>query len=333
MRKVLNVRYSGFTCLIAFLKIALPVGCLYLLSLYNYLLYHSLVELLASLVALALFIVGWNTRTFAQNNLMIILALGFLVVGIIDLLHMLSYKGMGVFPQNDANLPTQLWIGARYVEVLTLLCGAFYLGKKDEFPRPEFLLKIFLAVGVLLLIAIFFNFFPVCYLEGEGLTVFKVFSEYLISGGFLLAGIIFYKKREHLTDKILRLVLTALGLTILSEMSFTLYVDIYGFFNFLGHIFKFFSITLLYRALIEESLQNPYQLLFKKIVATNKDLEKKSIELEKVYRRLNEEMDKARAIHEQTLPDDLPEIKGISFAAHYHPALKLGGDFYNMRNL
>lgn len=52
--------------------------------------------------------------------------------------------------------------------------------------------------------------------------------------------------------------------------------------------------------------------------------------LEDVYYQLNEEIDKARRVHERILPTTLPFIEGISIAANYYPAQKLGGDFYDV---
>jgi PAS domain S-box-containing protein len=54
------------------------------------------------------------------------------------------------------------------------------------------------------------------------------------------------------------------------------------------------------------------------------------LELEQLNTQLNKEMDKARHMHDRTLPKSLPEVEGISFAAHYQPAQKLGGDFYDV---
>lgn len=67
-----------------------------------------------------------------------------------------------------------------------------------------------------------------------------------------------------------------------------------------------------------------------KIRAYTAELELKGIELEQLYRQLDEEIDKAWHIHERTLPTVLPRIEGVSLAAHYQPAQKLGGDFYNI---
>ena len=253
--------------------IILLVGSLYLLSLYNYLLYHSLVELLAVMVALTIFVIGWHTRKFSQNNMLIVLAVGYLVVGIMDTLHTLSYQGMGVFPQHESNISIQFWIAARYAEGFTVLCGALYLGTK-KIIRAEPLLGACLVAAAVLTAAIFTGNFPDCFIAGEGLTPFKIASEYAISILILAAMIMFYRKRAHLESHILKLLLLAGGFTILSAMSFTLYVDMYGFFNFLGHVFKFFSIALLFRAIIQESLTNPFQFLFREVALANEVLQK-----------------------------------------------------------
>lgn len=68
----------------------------------------------------------------------------------------------------------------------------------------------------------------------------------------------------------------------------------------------------------------------KKLSEYNKELELKNEELELVYHRLNEEINKARNIHEKTLPSQHPDIEGISMSSFYQPAETLGGDFYNV---
>ncbi len=52
--------------------------------------------------------------------------------------------------------------------------------------------------------------------------------------------------------------------------------------------------------------------------------------LQQLYGQLDEEMDKARRVHEWTLPREFPDVPGLSFAACYYPAQRLGGDFYNV---
>ncbi len=70
-----------------------------------------------------------------------------------------------------------------------------------------------------------------------------------------------------------------------------------------------------------------------KIHDYNMDLELKGLELEGLYRQLDEELDKARRVHEQTLPTKIPRVEGLALATHYQPAQKLGGDFYDLIQL
>jgi hypothetical protein len=92
-----------------------------ILSFYNFLLFHVLSELLAIVVGCLLWVVAWQSRRFVQNYFLVFIANGFFWVAIIDLMHMLTYKGMGVFPNTDANIPTQFWLAARYMQSFILI--------------------------------------------------------------------------------------------------------------------------------------------------------------------------------------------------------------------
>ncbi len=50
----------------------------------------------------------------------------------------------------------------------------------------------------------------------------------------------------------------------------------------------------------------------------------------KAEKALDEEIEKARQVHERSLQEEFPEVEGIDFAAHYQPARVLGGDFYHV---
>lgn len=50
----------------------------------------------------------------------------------------------------------------------------------------------------------------------------------------------------------------------------------------------------------------------------------------KTEKALDEEIEKARLVHERSLQEDFPQVEGYDFAAHYQPARVLGGDFYQV---
>jgi hypothetical protein len=251
---------------------AVLLGSLFPLSQHNYLLFHTIVEMLSVAVAVTIFSVGWNARAFARSNVLLVIACTFLVVGGIDLLHTLAYKGMGVFPDWGPNPPTQFWIAARYFQSVGLLAAALLLGTGRPLPALPVLAGA-IGAGAALAASVPLGWFPDCFLVGKGLTPFKVGSEFLISGLLLCAGGLFWRRREQFASGIVPFLVGALILTVCSEMSFTLYTDVYGFFNYLGHVFKFLSLILVYEALIKGSLRHPYQNLFSDLVRAKEQAE------------------------------------------------------------
>lgn len=238
---------------------------------YNYLLFHSLAELFSIVVAFGLFLFAWNNQCLLEDNYYyLVLGIGYACVAGFDLLHTLSYKGMGVFAAHDANLPTQLWIVGRYVESLTLLAAPWLAARRKRWPAVS-LLAGYGGVFIILVAVIFStDLFPLCYLEGQGLTAFKIASELVVSG--LLAGAIalLWRYRTGFAPRMLYWLIGSIGLSILSEMAFVLYHDVYGIMNLLGHYFKILSFYLIYKAMVETTVRHPYQSLFRKLHASER---------------------------------------------------------------
>ena len=243
---------------------------LYATSFAHYALFHSLTEIFSIVVAAGIFAVAWNSRRIASNNYLLFIGIAYLYVGVIDLFHTLTFRGMGLFPQADDNLPTQFWIAARYLEALTLMIAPFFLERRVSADR---VLAAYTVVTGLLLWAIFRGgIFPDCYLDSEGLTPFKIVSEYVICGLLIAALILLLRRREAFGRDVLAWIVLSILATILSELAFTFYVDVYDLSNLVGHFFKILAFFLLYKAIIETGLQRPYDLLFRNLKATERAL-------------------------------------------------------------
>lgn len=242
--------------------LGLALILLYLVSQGNYLLFHVLVELASIAVAWGVFMLAWNSRQFLDNQYILFLGLALPFIGVIDLLHTLAYKGMGIFPGYDANLPTQLWIAARYLHSLSLLVAPLVLGRRLNIRK---VLLGYAAITVLLVALVFSRSFPAAYVEGAGLTPFKIVSEYVICLVLLGAMGLLLRRRHHFDPAVFRWLTWSIALTIGSELSFTLYTDVYGFSNMIGHLFKVAAVYLIYKAVIETGLSRPYQLLFRNL--------------------------------------------------------------------
>jgi len=251
------------------------------LSFINYLLFHSIIELISILIAFNIFVIAINTMEISENYYLAFLGIAYAFVGGFDLIHTLAYKGMGVFINYDSNLPTQLWIIARYFESISLLISFYFL--KRSFNKNKIILIYFLFSLIFLLTLFYLPIFPDCYVEGSGLTLFKKVSEYIISTILLLGIIFLMKNKKYFKKNLYCFMYFALITTILSEISFTFYVSVYGLSNMLGHIFKLISFYFIYKAINETSLKKPYTLLFNKLRETNLKLKKEKEKLNRYF--------------------------------------------------
>lgn len=255
---------------------------LYLTSLYNYLLFHSIAELFSIVIAFSIFMFAWNSRRYIDNFYFIFLGIAYLFIGGLDAIHTLSYKGMPIFTDYDY-YANQLWIAARYMESFSLVFAFVFLNPK----RRANILPVFLVyavTSVLIVASIFYwKSFPICFVEGEGLTLFKKLSEYVISAILLIGIYLLYKNREHFENLVFRMLLWSLIFTIFAELAFTFYISNYGLSNLIGHFFKIISFKFIYEAVIATGLTRPYDILFRDIKKKEEALIEANITKDKFF--------------------------------------------------
>ena len=163
---------------------------------------------------------------------------------------------MGIFGADPA---TQLWIAARYLQAFSLVAAA--LVPKRSLGTAGIMAVYALTFGLVLLSVFQFDLFPHCYLEETGLTAFKKISELVIIGLLLAALFLLFGKKKEFEPRSLHLAAGSILVTVLSELSFTIYTDVYGLANMLGHLLKVAAFYLIYKAIIETAFKKPYLLL------------------------------------------------------------------------
>ncbi len=315
---------SGTELAVKFTRLSLKAGLavfllagllLFFLGRYNYLLTHALIEVFSIILLTSVFLIGWNTRRLVHSQFFVILAIGFLLTGMVDLLHTFSYQGMQILPGAGADKAAQLWVIARTIGASTFCCAIFTLGRKEICSAKIWLLAFLIGAGSLVALVWPLDLFPPCYIEGVGLTPFKIYSEYAIIGLLLLAAIFLYVQGKHLNQQLISLLLVSIGMSIASELMFSLYTDVYGFFNFLGHYFKLGSVVLAYTALVEGSLRSPFTTLFREISQSYAELNKelgRRREAEKQQEMVNREISilyrMSRTMHSTLNLDELSHL-------------------------
>lgn len=301
----------------------LTLAALYLISLRSYLLFHSLVEIFSCVIAFGIFLVAWNSRQFMKADYLLFVGIAYLFVAGLDVLHTLAYKGMGVFPSYDANLPTQLWIATRYLQSGSLLVAPIFFNRNV---RLSLTVVVFSLISFCIVALIFWGQFPDCFIEGQGLTSFKKASEYLISLILLGALGFLITHRADLPKKVFFLIAWSIGATIGSELAFTFYVSVYGLSNLVGHFFKLVAMYLMYKAIVETGLREPYELLFRELVMERDSLSREALERKKAEIALTKARDELEQRVEQRtaellalnkeLVEDMAERKRAEEALH-----------------
>ncbi|WP_119966662.1 MASE3 domain-containing protein [Simplicispira lacusdiani] len=225
---------------------------------FNYLLFHTLAELFSIVIAMVALVVSTTTTQFTRNHFVVYIAVAFGWCGGLDLAHTLVFQGMNLLPGGSANPSTQLWIAARFIQAAALVSAPLLLQRNMH---RFFSNAVFGSVTVLVLLLIMNGQFPDAFVDGQGLTSFKIYTEYLIIGLLACALLLFWRHRALMSTRLLVNLMAAVVLMMLSELAFTRYVSVYAQANLVGHLLKIFAYWYVYLALVQNTLREPFSML------------------------------------------------------------------------
>ncbi|MFX1325372.1 MAG: MASE3 domain-containing protein, partial [Promethearchaeota archaeon] len=250
--------------------LALGLVLISISRIYSFLLFHSVAEIFSIVIMGGVFLVGWNSRKYMKSSFFLLLGVSSVFIASIDLIHTLAYKDMNIFLEFDANLPTALWIAARYLQSGSFLLASLLIKRTI---KPLYLGILYLTVVLFLFISIFSGFFPTCYVAAEErLTPFKIISEYIINLILIASLIVIIKFRAEFDKRVLSLIMCSILSTIVSELAFTFYFGVEDIPIFIGHIIKIIAFYFLYKAIIQIGIEDPFNLLFRKISRSESEL-------------------------------------------------------------
>lgn len=315
-----------------------------IMSVTNYLTWHIIFEFASILVSFSIFTVTYFVHEESKNLKMIILGSAFLLMGILDLFHTLSYKGMAdFFIANDtANRATSLWILSRLIGSLGIMISILTPDNIISNIKKNFFLfsTIILSITLFLITTYYPNLFLMMYIEGKGLTGIKILLEYLIIAILSISFLLLLKDYRETNSKSNYQFMIALMLMIFSEFAFTSYGSIYDAFNYIGHLYKVIAYSILYKFIYIENVISPYREMKKtknKLKEYSENLnrivQERTEELRIVNKSLLDDIKYAKEMQLSFLPKEMPKEDLIAFDAEYFAAEHLSGDFYNVVRL
>ncbi len=134
---------------------------------------------------------------------------------------------------------------------------------------------------MLLVALVLTGHFPDCFVEGRGLTPFKIAGEYVITAALLASLVLHHRTRGKLDARVHALVVVSILCSAGSELSFTAYASVFGFANMLGHLLKLAAYYLVYRALLVTGFRDPFELIFRDLKRAERGLEEARASLER----------------------------------------------------
>lgn len=224
----------------------------------SYLIFHTLAELFSIIIAMTALVVATTSMHFTRNQFVVYISIAIGWCAGLDFVHTLTYEGMPLLSNSGANLTSQLWIAARFIQAAALLSAPFLLRWRLRVGWA------FLAYGAICLTALLLiwkGVMPDTFVAGEGQTSFKIIMEYLIIVMLLLTLVLLWQRRLLMSRPLLLTLSAALVFMILTELTFSRYAAQFSAMTALGVIFKIYTYWFFYLALVQSTLHEPFSML------------------------------------------------------------------------
>lgn len=223
---------------------------------------HTLVEIPAIVIAAMVFGIGWNAYEENRPLTLPILACGFLTVGLLDLMHVLSFPGMPNFiTPSSPEKAINFWLSARYLAAVTFLAAGLLPWR----PMKRLSFRCAILAGCLAFTSLIVwlglfreDFWPRTFLSGQGLTPFKMKAEYALTLIYFTVTLVLLYRLRRPQPRVLAYLMGASAVTALSELCFSRYRAVDDLCNFVGHVYKAIAYFLVYRGIFVEGVHEPY---------------------------------------------------------------------------
>jgi signal transduction histidine kinase len=235
---------------------------------------HTFVETLVAVVAFATFAVQWYAAGARLEDARArFIGSAFLAVALLESLHIVAFPGMpGLLGlESSTERAIVYWLSARLWTVGALVAAIAIPSNSGSRLLRRGPLLVSALGGVALVIVVdqaWISLQPIFFVEGQGLTALKKGVEGLVAAAALLGAVLYGRISRSRRDRDAGDLSLALGLTVLSELCFTLFARVYDSFNLLGHVYLLLASYGVFHALFVGAVLRPYE----RLDATNAEL-------------------------------------------------------------
>lgn len=202
--------------------------------------WHMLIEIFAIVVSTLAFGVCWSINDRDRPANLMLLASSCLGVALLDLLHVMSYAGMPeLVTPSGPEKAINFWFGARFFSVGGLLLFLHFPARSWRWRGTRWM---FLAAALLGVVAMAWmglwhpDWAPRTFVAGQGLTPFKLRTEYVIIGLYMIVAVGLFQRMATPQPYDVPNLFAATCVLALAEVFFTFYTEVTDSFNMLGHV-------------------------------------------------------------------------------------------------
>jgi len=282
---------------------------LYATSRYNFLLFHCLAEAFSIVIGTAVFAIFWNTRHLFRHGLYLVVGLGCLFAGLLDVIYIFAYPGMSVIPGADGNIALQAKTVAQWYVSLSCVLAFRFVRRKIRVNLALTVYSVLLALALLLIF--YWRVFPDCYVAGVGFTPFARLGLATSCLTYFVALLLLVRHRREFDGYVFGLLAGTLGAFLVQDAVSAVAVEMNGLARTIAHLCQVVALYFVYKAFIDVGLRKPYDLLFRRqqqsaeaLERHRQFLEQRALQLRALASELalteqRERRRLARALHDQ----------------------------------
>ncbi|MGJ7919365.1 MASE3 domain-containing protein [Neobacillus sp. LXY-4] len=202
---------------------------------------HIILEFFSISISIAIFTYGWKVFSYSKSSRLLFLSFIFVTIGILDLIHTLTFKNMPFFISEGAvHKSIWFWLISRLTGSIMVIV-VFLLPEKRLKKDPRVLLTFITFFYIYIVSFLIFHFedrLPAVVIEGLGTTPLKKGIEYFVSFLYLISMLLNFIVYKRSKKPAALYIFLSFYFLLISELIFTIYRDIHDIDNITGHLFK-----------------------------------------------------------------------------------------------
>ncbi len=229
----------------------------------NYVGIHLMMEILIIVASFSIAIQAWLIVPYVLSNRRLYIGALFLALGLIEMIHTLSYKGMPFFIENSSPYSaTWFYIIGRLTLPIGLLIIYILKPKKVRPAQRRITYGFAFLYAAIWMILVFNtnNLLPPLFIDGVGPTLLKKSLQFLSLLLQITLIVYLWKNRNSSLIEKTMIIIGSIFM-ILGDVMFTSYFKVNDIRNFIGHVLQLVSYHYFLKALYYSSVEEPFKLL------------------------------------------------------------------------